>query len=358
MLLIYISKLGEKMGVAIGPLVEDCKKRIELSEFKGKKFGFDAYNMLYQFVTTIRGIDGEPLKNEKGEITSHYSGIFYRISNVLSYGIKPVFVYDGKSHELKNKTKQERRDRRAEAKEKHEKAILEEDIENMNKFARQSATIDSKIIEESKELLEAMGVPCFTAPGEAEAQISYMTSVGQTDYCVSQDFDCLLFGSPNLLKNIGASGKKKVPFKKVYIDVYPYILESQQVFSKLNITREKLIWMSMLIGTDFNNKVEGIGPKTALKLVQENNSFEDILKQLKEKNKEIDFDYHEILDIFKNPDIEKNPIYDKPLFERQKIEHILLDKANFDEKRTINYLNEFEKKRNEVDKQKTLSKWF
>jgi flap endonuclease-1 len=346
------------MGVAIGSLIEDCKKRIDLSEFKGQKFGFDAYNMLYQFVTTIRGIDGEPLKNEKGEITSHYSGIFYRISNVLSNGITPVFVYDGISHELKNKTKQDRRDRRAIAKEKLDKAILEEDIENINRFARQSATIDGKIIDESKELLEAMGVSCFTAPGEAEAQISYMTANNQVDYCVSQDFDCLLFGSPNLLKNIGASGKRKVPFKKVYIDVYPYILESEQVFSKLEITREKLIWMSMLIGTDFNNKVEGIGPKTALKLVQENNSFEDILKQLKEKNKEIDFDYKEIQDIFLNPNIEKDPIFEKQTFNRQKIEHILVDKAGFEEKRTINYLNEFEKKRNEVDKQKTLSKWF
>ena len=346
------------MGVAIGSLIEDCKKKIDLSEFKGKKFGFDAYNMLYQFVTTIRGIDGEPLKNEKGEITSHYSGIFYRISNVLSNGITPIFVYDGVSNELKNKTKQDRRDRRAVAKEKLDKAILEEDIENMNRFARQSATIDGKIIEESKELLEAMGVSCFTAPGEAEAQISYMTANNQVDYCVSQDFDCLLFGSPNLVKNIGVSGKRKVPFKKVYVDVYPYILESEQVFSKLEITREKLIWMSMLIGTDFNNKVEGIGPKTALKLVQDNSSFENILAELKSKNKEVDFDYKEIQDIFLNPDVNKAPVYEKQTFNRQKIEHILVDKAGFEEKRTINYLNEFEKKRNEVDKQKTLSRWF
>ena len=346
------------MGVAIGPLIEDCKKKIDLSEFKGKKFGFDAYNMLYQFVTTIRGIDGEPLKNENGEITSHLSGIFYRISNVLSNGITPVFVYDGVSNVLKNQTKQNRRNKRAEAKEKLDKAILDEDLESMNKFSRQSATIDKKIIDESQELLEAMGVSCFTAPGEAEAQISYMTANNQVDYCVSQDFDCLLFGSPNLVKNIGVSGKRKVPFKKVYVDVYPYILESEQVFSKLEITREKLIWMSMLIGTDFNNKVEGIGPKTALKLVQDNNSFENILAELKSKNKELDFDYKEIQDIFLNPDVNKAPVYEKQTFNRQKIEHILVDKAGFEEKRTINYLNEFEKKRNEVDKQKTLSRWF
>lgn len=346
------------MGVAIGSLIEDCKKKIDLQDFKSKRFGFDAYNMLFQFVTTIRGIDGEPLKNENGEITSHYSGIFYRISNVLSSGIKPVFVYDGTSHELKAKTKQDRRDRREAAKEKLEKAIAEEDFENIGKLSRQAATIDGKIIEESKELLTAMGVPCFTAPGEAEAQISQMTLAGQVDYCVSQDFDCLLFGSPNLMKNIGVTGKKKVPFKKIYIDVYPYIIETECVLEKLNITREKLIWMSLLIGTDFNDKVEGVGPKTALKLVQENNSFESILAELKTKNKEINFDYKEVMDIFLKPDVEKNPIYDKPIFDRQKIEHILIDKANFEEKRTRNYLEEFEKKRNEVDKQKTLSKWF
>lgn len=346
------------MGVAIGSLLEECKKKIDLVEFKDKKLGFDAYNMLYQFVTTIRGIDGEPLKNDNGEITSHYSGIFYRVSNILNNGIKPTFIFDGKSHEFKNKTKQERREKRKEAKEKLERAILEEDIENMNKYARQSATIDTKIINESKELLKAMGVPCFDAPGEAEAQISYMTSMGLFDYSVSQDYDCLLFDSPNVLRNIGTSGKKKIPFKKIYVDVYPHIIESNCVFLKLNISREKLIWMSMLIGTDFNEKVEGIGPKTALKLVVENNSFKDIENILQDKKKEINFDYKEIMNIFLNPDVNKNPEIQKETFDKEKIEKILIEKANFEEKRIKNYLEEFEKKTKEINKQKTLSKWF
>lgn len=347
------------MGVAFGALIEDSlKKKIDFKELNNKTFGIDAYNMLYQFVTTIRGIDGEPLKNENGEITSHYSGLFYRVSNIISNGIKPTFVFDGVSHELKNKTKQDRRDKRQDAKKQYDLAALENNLEDMNKFAKMSATINEKIILESKELLSAMGVSYIDSPGEAEAQISYMTKNGLFDYTVSQDYDCILFGSPNLLKNIGSSGKKKVPFKKIFVDVYPYVIDSESVFNNLEINREKIIWLSMLIGTDFNDKVESIGPKTALKLVREYNSFEDILKYLENKKLSVNFDYKEIQDIFLNPNIDENPKIITSEFNKEKIEKILIDKANFDEIRINNFLKTVIEKKEENNKQKSISDWF
>jgi len=346
------------MGVAIGSLIGECKQKIDLSKYPSKRFGFDAYNTLFQFVTTIRGIDSQPLRNNNGEITSHLNGLFYRMTSILSYGIRPAFVFDGISHELKQKTKEERRNKRLTAEKNYKKAVDEGDLDGMNKYSRQSATIDKKIIDESKELLLAMGIPVIDAPGEAEAQVAWMTKEGTFDCCVSQDYDCLLFGSPNLLKNIAVSGKKKVPFKKIYVDVEPTKIELDCVLQKLEINYEQLLWLSVLIGTDFNDKVEGVGPVTALKLVKENKSFEDIEKQLKEKGKEINFDYDEVANIFRKPDIKENAKMPDVSFNREKVENILIEKADFDEGRVKSHLDGFLAKKEEKDKQKTLDRWF
>jgi flap endonuclease-1 len=347
------------MGVAIGKLIENCKEKFNLdSSLKNKQFGVDAYNVLYQFVTTIRGIDGMPLKNEQGKITSHLNGIFYRMLTLLSTGAEFVFVFDGKSNKLKEKTKQERRERRTIAKEKLEFAIDQGHIENMHKYSIQSATIDENIIEESKELLNAMGISYINAPSEAEAQISYLTSKGIFDYTVSSDYDCLLFNSPNLVRNLTASGKKKVPYKNIYIDISPEIITSKCVFEKIGLTRKKLIWLSLLVGTDFNKKVEGIGPKTAYKLVNKYDSFQEIEKYLKEKGKQFYFDYKEIENIFLNPDINKNPKIISGNFNRNKIEKILIEKSNFSKDRIKNSLDKYITKKENRDRQKTIDKWF
>jgi flap endonuclease-1 len=347
------------MGVAIGSIIDNkLKEKIEIESLKNKRLGFDAFNTIYQFITTIRSIDGTPLSNQKGEITSHLNGIFYRMTNILGEGIKPVFVFDGVSHKLKDETKQERRDRRTTAREKYDRALEQGDTENAFKYAKQSQTISEKIIEESKELLEAFGIPCITSPGEAEAQISQMTKNNLFDYTVSQDYDCLLFNSPNILRNINVTGKRKVSSKNIYVDSFPYVIHTKKVIDNLGISHRKLIWLSILIGTDFNKKIEGVGPKTALKLVKQYNTFEDIVTQLQSKHKEISFDYKEIENIFLKPDVDLSIKYTQPEINIEKIKKILIDRSEFNEERVNNHLNKFLIKKEEQEKQKTIDRWF
>ena len=71
--------------------------------YNNKTISIDAFNTLYQFLATIRGPMGEPLKNRDGEITSHLTGLFYRNINLLNANIKPIFIFDGKPPELKKK---------------------------------------------------------------------------------------------------------------------------------------------------------------------------------------------------------------------------------------------------------------
>jgi flap endonuclease-1 len=346
------------MGIAIGSLIKEYKKDIDLKNLKYKKIGFDAYNVLYQFVTTIRGSDGLPLKNKNQEITSHINGLFYRITNLIKYGIKPLFVFDGISNKLKEHTKEERRIRRDLAREKYNLAIEQKDILNINKYGKQSATINLKIIDESKELLDCLGVPYFIAPSEAEAQISVMVKNNYLDYVASQDYDCFLFGSPHLLKNVSVSAKRKIVSKNIYVENLPCIINAKDIYNNLKIDRIKLIWLSILIGTDFNNKVAGIGPKTALKLVQENNKFENIIDYLKTKNKIIDFDYKTIENIFLNPNVSTNPKIIQNKFNRTKLEDLLINKYDFDKLRVKNYLDNFIKEKENTEKQKNITRWF
>jgi flap endonuclease-1 len=69
------------MGVNLRDLV--TPHIISLEELKGKVLAIDGYNALYQFLAIIRQPDGTPLKDSKGRVTSHLSGIFYRTANLL-----------------------------------------------------------------------------------------------------------------------------------------------------------------------------------------------------------------------------------------------------------------------------------
>ena len=87
------------MGVNLGEIVS--KKKIDISDLKGKSVAIDAYNALYQFLAIIRQRDGTSLKNSKGEITSHLSGLFYMNVNFIELGLSPIYVFDGHPPELK-----------------------------------------------------------------------------------------------------------------------------------------------------------------------------------------------------------------------------------------------------------------
>ena len=74
------------MGLNIREIVD--RRELNISELKGQTLCVDAFNTLYQFLSTIRQPDGTPLMDDSKKITSHLSGIFYRNIALLSEGIK------------------------------------------------------------------------------------------------------------------------------------------------------------------------------------------------------------------------------------------------------------------------------
>ncbi len=283
------------MGADIGELLE--REEVDMEYFSGKKIAIDAYNTLYQFLATIRQPDGTPLRDSQGRITSHLSGILYRVSNMVEVGIKPIFVFDGKPPEFKRKEIERRRKIREEAEIKWKTAL---EIEEARKYAQQAVKVDEYIVESSKELLDLMGIPTVQAPSEGEAQASYMVKKGDADYTGSQDYDSLLFGPPRLARNLAITGKRKVPGKNVYIEVKPEIIDLEHNLKKLGITREQLIDIALLVGTDYNEGVEGIGVKKAYKYVKAYGNVFKVLRVLKVHTEE---PIEKIREFFINPPV-------------------------------------------------------
>jgi len=343
------------MGVNISELVE--KEEIALDYLSGKKVGIDSYNMLYQFLASIRGPDGLPLADSHGFVTSHLTGLFYRTLNLVELGIKPVFVFDGLPSKLKANTLKKRKEIRTDAEKKSSSALQGGNLEDAQKFGSRALKMTPEMIIEAKQLLIHMGIPVVEAPQEGEAQASVMVSKGQLFGVVSQDFDCLLFGANHLFRNVGITGKRKVAGKNFYVEVKPQHLELESVEKQLGITREKLIWLGILVGTDFNEKFPRIGPKTALKLVKEAKSFEEIIEKTKY---EPDFDYKEIVDVFFNPVSVDVPLKALDAIEpnKAKVMEFLVEKHDFSKDRVESTLDAFIKKKEEIEKQRSLSQWF
>jgi len=276
------------------------KTKVDLKSLSGKSIAIDAYNALYQFLAIIRQPDGTPLKDSTGRITSHLSGLFYRTANLVEMDIKVVYVFDGVPPALKEVEIKRRTKVKAEALIKYERALQEGRIEEARTYAQMTSRLKDYMAEDSKRLLTQMGVPWVQAPSEGEAQAAHLAKKGDTNYCASQDYDSLLFGAPTLLRNVTISGRRKLPRKPVYVEVVPEIIELDQLLKELNVTREQLIDIGILVGTDFNPEgVKGIGPKTALKLIKQHGSLEKLLPTLKEA--EFPAEPKRIREIFLNP---------------------------------------------------------
>jgi len=311
------------MGLSIKDIIK--KEEIALEDLNGKIVAVDAFNVLYQFLTTIRQYDGKPLMDSKGNVTSHLSGLFYRTTNMMSRGIKPIFVFDGKAPDLKQKTHEKRAAVKQDARTKFEMAESEED---KAKYASRISYLTSEMIEESKELIMALGLPVVQAPSEGEAQASFIVQQGDAFAVASQDYDSLLFGAPRLIQNLTLAKTRKLP-SGLSIVINPQMIELKNVLKELELTREQLICLGILVGTDYNPKgISGIGQKTALKIVREHKKPQKIFEAMK-KEHEFNFDWKEIFDLFMKPDVtEDYDIEFKPI-DKKKLMKILVEKHEF-----------------------------
>ena len=312
------------MGLSIGEIIP--KKEISFASLRGKIIAVDAFNALYQFLTTIRQADGTPLQDSQGNVTSHLSGLFYRNMNLILEGVKLIYVFDGEAPLLKEKTRAKRHDTKMQMLEKYNQAVADENIGEMRKYSSATVSLDAQKIEESKQLLSAMGVAIVQAPGEGEAQASWLVKKGMAYAVASQDYDCLLFEAPRLIQNLSLARKRKT--NGGYREIFPQMIELPTVLSTLNVTQEQLVCLGILAGTDYNpGGVKGLGPKKSLKIVQEYFSREKIFEALEKEEKfskyEINFDWKEIYTAMTQQAVDEPARIVFPMIDASAIEKIM-----------------------------------
>ena len=330
------------MGVNLADLIE--REEIELSRLKGKAVAVDALNILYQFLAIIRQRDGELLKDSQGRVTSHLSGLFYRSVNLLEEGVNPIYVFDGEPPSLKKETIAKRQEVKREARREWRQAVEEGRTEDIKKYAQQTSRITDDMIQDAKLLLESMGIPHVQAPSEGEAQAAFLARKGDAHAAASQDYDSLLFDAPCLIRNLTLTGRRKLPGKDVYITVKTEQVILDSLLQDLGVNREQLVEIGLLIGTDYNEGITGIGPKTALKVVKE--------------GKFPDYGIDDLKELFLSPRVTDQYTISGGKPSPEKILEVLCEEHDFSETRVENAVDRLMKATETTAKQTSLDAFF
>ena len=269
------------MGVILTPIVEP--QPIALADLRDKILAVDGQGELYQFLALIRLRDGSPLMDASGRITSHLSGLFFRTTRLLAeHSPKLAFVFDGAPPVEKTAELGRRRDVKAKYEQQRAEAVARGDMATAYSKATMTSRLSREMVAEARELLRLLGLPVIQAPSEGEAQAAHMARAGRVWTAVSKDYDTLLFGTPRLLRFLTIGGKEFLPSQGTFRPIVPEMLELEAQLARWSITREGLIDLALLIGTDFNDGVHGIGPKKALKLVQQHGRIEEMPAEIRD----------------------------------------------------------------------------
>ena len=317
------------MGFNLSPLV--VKRQLTLDDLRGRTLAVDANNMLYQFLALIRMRDGRPFTDSKGHTTSHLVGLLLRTTRLMAdYDIRPIFVFDGRPPELKMRTLEERRGYRERARTEWESALSRGDYSTAwsKAVAMNSLTHDMK--DDAKKVLTLLGVPCVQAPQEGEAQAAHLAIRGDVWAANSRDYDSVLFGAPRLVRYVTVSGQEFLPSKGVSRPLIPELIELQKLLASLEITREQLVDLAILVGTDFNTGIKGVGPKTALRLVRAHGRLEELPEEYRTQLPE---NFDELRQVFLKPLVIDEYDLDFKELDEEGLHRFLCDERSFSEAR-------------------------
>jgi flap endonuclease-1 len=269
------------MGVVLTPIA--VKQPVALAELRGKVLAVDAPGELYQFLALIRLRDGTPLRDSTGRTTSHLAGLFYRTTRLIAeHGLKLAFVFDGTPPARKAAEITRRRSVKRRYDEEHAQALQAGDLPRAYSKATMTSRLTRDMAAEARELLCLLGLPTVQARSEAEAQAAHMAKRPGVWAAVSKDYDALLFGAPRLARFLTIAGKEFLPSRNEFRPIVPELIDRGRMLDALGITGDQLIDLAILVGTDFNPGIKGIGPKKALKLVQQHGSIEQMPSEIRD----------------------------------------------------------------------------
>jgi len=260
------------LGLQLGVLAKQFElgRLISPDKLRGKIIVVDALVTMYQMLATIRGPDGYFLVDSKGRITSHLVGIFNRECRLMSMGIRSVYVFDGPPLEIKLRALRKRKEEKEKFYNQFLEAVRRGDVDKAIKLGKRAMFITDEMVRQTKRLLELLGIPIIQAPHDAEAQAAYIVRRGDAYAVTTRDWDALVYGAPRIIMHWKIIHDPYLPAKLYTLDEF---------LEKLKLTREQLVDLAILLGTDFNpGGFKRIGPKTAYKLIKTYKSLDNLLR--------------------------------------------------------------------------------
>lgn len=227
----------------------------ELPAYRDTVVAVDAHHWLFRYMTVqVRYMSEEYYTTSDGTEVPNLMGMLRGLPTLLDAGVTPVFVFDGAPEELKADEIAERRASKEEAKEKMEAAREDGDVEAARRYKARTQSLTPVVQKTSRELLELLGIPYAEADGAGEGYAARlaMDADSEVDAVFTGDYDALLFGSPDTVRPFsGDDGVERISLA--------------QTLENLELSHEQLVDAAILIGTDYNAGVSGIGPKRAVK---------------------------------------------------------------------------------------------
>ncbi|KAJ7576971.1 hypothetical protein C8J56DRAFT_972030 [Mycena floridula] len=110
---------------------------------------------------------------------------------------------------------------------------------------RGGSGVPTELAIQTKELLDALGIPWIDAPGEAEAELAVLNSEGLIDGVLSDDVDNFLFGARTVLRNPSntLTANRANPLEKNYVRIYKA--------EKLPLQQSDMILIALMSGGDY-----------------------------------------------------------------------------------------------------------
>ncbi|EGR28305.1 hypothetical protein IMG5_178850 [Ichthyophthirius multifiliis] len=217
--------------------------------------------------------------------------------------------------------------------EKQQKFLENQNMVQALKMEQRNIFITQEMKNDAIKMLKLLGFPVIEAPGEAEAQCAALTKTGQVFATVTEDMDALTFGTTILLRGLNS---KKEPI----VEINHY-----QMLKELEFSENQFIDLCILCGCDYLEKIEGIGPVNAYKLIKEFKNLENTINFIEKKQNRFiipkNYNFQEVRNLFQKPEIEnveKIEIkWQKPNLE--KLNQFLVQEKGFNQERILKQIN-------------------
>ena len=305
-----------------------------LYTMQGKRIAIDTSIFLYKSLMNVRS-KGDYLKNSEGKVISHIQGLYYKTNQLLTFGITPIYIFDGKPPEEKSDCIKERNKKANEYKEKMENT---ENPEEKKILEKGTIRIKKEYIDDLKHMFNLMGVSYIHAPGEAEAYASELCRLGFVDAVMTEDMDTLSYGCPQLFRTCIDKSIKRPDIVTVF--------NFNKILEDFKMNHDEFIDMCILCGCDYCPTIPKVGPVRAMRFIHKYKSIENLINSneniiIPEEFKNKYVASRSLFKIFDGKiDLKDLPI-SKSVYDSEGIYQYLVNSCNMNMKRVQNSLQKF-----------------